>query len=197
MSCRLWSPRPSYFYPVPVPPSVCCIPSHPRLLYPMRAGYSAKSVSQHLVHHSSAQSIPVRFTVGFTVSKANPESLVPQLQRPGCQVDQTECGVRGLVAAGSSSVDVPLSWLIGNVGKKTVQCTPTGASDGLHAHVTMLPREIIRRRYCKRLPRLVELFSRAAAGLSVASFTPLDGKLPQSVVSAFHCLVRLESHSAK
>ena len=82
----------------------------------MRAGYSAKPASQHLVHHSPAPSIPGWFTVGFDVAMANPESLVPHVRRPGCHVDHTECGVRGLVAAGSSSVYVPQSWLISNVG---------------------------------------------------------------------------------
>lgn len=144
-------------------------PQLPRLLYPMRAAYSAKPASQHLVDHSPAQSILGGFTVGFKLAMANPESLVPQVRRPGCHVDHTEYGVRGLVAAGSSSVDVPQSWLISNVGKKTVQSTPKGASDGSHAHVTMLSREIIRRRYCKRLPRLVELFCRQADWISVAS----------------------------
>ena len=102
---------------------------------------------------------------------ANPESLVPQVRRPGCLIDHTECGVRGLVTAESSSVDVPRSWLISNVGKKTVQSTPKYASDGSSMHVTMLPREIIRRRYCKRLPRLVELFSLATERIPMTSFT--------------------------
>lgn len=146
-------------------------PQLPRLLYPMRAGCSAKPASQHLVYHSSAQAIPVWFTVGFTTTMVNPESLVPQVRRPGCLIGHTECGVRGLVAAESSSVDVPRSWLISNVGKKTVQSSPKHASDGSSAHVTMLPREIIRRRYCKRLPRLVELFSRATKWISMVFFT--------------------------
>ena len=107
MSCRLRSPQPSYFYPVPFSASVCCIPQVPRLLYPMWTGYSAKSASKHLVHHSSSESIPVRFTSGFTMFMANPKPLVPQLQCPGCRVDQTACGVQGLVAAESSSVYVP------------------------------------------------------------------------------------------
>lgn len=162
-------------------------PQLPRLLYPMRAGYSAKPASQHPVHHSSTESIPVWFTAGFIMFMAKPESLVPQLRHPGCHVGHTEYGMRGLVAAGSSSVDVLLSWLISNAGKKTVQRTPKRASDGSHAHVTMLPRDIIRRRYTKRMPRLVELFCRGSELMSVASFVVQDGKLPQSVVSAFHC----------
>lgn len=84
-------------------------------------------------------------------------------------------------------MDVPLPWLICFAGKMAVQCPPKRASDGLHAHVTMLPREIIRRTHSKRMPWLVELFLSDPALASVAPFMVQDGKLPQSVVSAFHC----------
>jgi hypothetical protein len=84
-------------------------------------------------------------------------------------------------------VDVRLSWLICFAGKKAVQYGPKRASDGLHVHVTMLPREIIRRTRSERMPWLVELFHRPSALVQVASFMVQDGKLPQSVIPAFHC----------
>lgn len=163
----------------------------------MWAGFSAKPASQHIDHHSEQQSILVQFTVGNIVSKSHPDLPVLQLCRSESHVDQTERRVRGLVAAGLSTVDVPLSWLIGNVGKLAVQCAPKDASDGLLVHVTMLPREINGRRYSLRVPRLVETFYRGAESLSVASFKDCDGKLFQSVVSALRYPARVRSHLAK
>lgn len=182
MSCRLWSPQRSYFYPVLVFSGRVLLPQVPRPPYPIRAGDSAIPASQHLVHHSPGQSIPVWFTVGLTMCMSNLESLVPQLRPSEGHIDQTACRERGLVAAKSSSVDVPFSWLISMAGKMTVQSGPTDASDGLHVRVTMLPRAINRRIYSIWSARLVEIFYRVAERPSVASCMVRDGKLPRSVV---------------
>ena len=158
----------------------------------MWAGDSAIPASQHLAHHSLGESIPVWFTVGLATCISNLELLVPQLRPSEDHIDQTACRERGLVAAKSSSVDVPPSWLISTAGKMTVQSAPTEASDGLHAQVTMLPRAIIRRIYSIWFARLVEIFYRVAERPSVASDMVVDGKLPHSVVSALRLPARVE-----
>jgi hypothetical protein len=66
------------------------------------------------------------------------------LRRP-CRPNSMQSA--GSCHCGSSSVDVPPSWLIRRAGKLTVQSTPRVTFDGLHGHVTMLPCEIIRRGY--------------------------------------------------
>lgn len=75
----------------------------PRLVSPVRvlhphvapaslphAGGLLRKTSVHDIHHSLTASVPVWFTVGFAMSMADPESLVPQIRGPGCHVGHTE-----------------------------------------------------------------------------------------------------------